>query len=190
MEDIKHKGARRIVDNSGPDYYPTPAWAVRALLEFETFTGTINEPCCGEGFLSNALVAGGYTVDSSDLYDYGYGTPFIDAFSLKDIENVVTNPPYNIATEMTAHFLKETNKKLALLTRVSFLESVRRYQMFQDYPPARVYLFPQRLSFCPKDAEVQGGGTVAHAWIIWDKAHRGNTELLWLNVGHKVKGLK
>ena len=56
---------------SGPDFNPTPAWAVRALLSIEKFEGLIHEPCCGHGHMVRALESGGYKVIASDLYDYG-----------------------------------------------------------------------------------------------------------------------
>ena len=140
--------------------------------------------------LSRALETAGYTVSSSDLFDHGYGHVGIDARSLLDgIENIVTNPPYNLATEIIPHILSVTQKKVALLTRMAFLESNRRFPIFHDTPPARVYVFSERLSMAPAGKTVKGGGTISYCWIIWDKDHQGCTELAWIPPGFKVKGL-
>ena len=55
------------------DYYATEPKAVDLLLEKETFNTRILEPSCGEGHISNVLVAHDYDVQSYDLVDRGYG---------------------------------------------------------------------------------------------------------------------
>lgn len=180
----------RVVSSTGPDYYPTPAWAIRGLLAIEKFVGPIHEPCCGAGHLSKALEAAGYTVTSSDLFDHGYGESGLDVRSLTGvIENIVTNPPYNLATEILPHMIRVTQRKVALLTRMAFLESKRRFPIFKEFPPAAIHVFSERLSMSPAGEDVQGGGTVSHCWIIWDKACNGPTTLKWIPPGYKVKGL-
>jgi hypothetical protein len=181
---------RRDVSLEGPDHYPTPPWAVRALLEKEKFEGRIAEPCCGAGYMVRALEESGLTVIGSDLYDHGFGATGVDARKIGPVDNVVTNPPYNIAGELLPYFLKAAKKKVAILMRLSFLESRKRYPLFQNQPPARVYIFPERLSFAPAGKVVKGGGTISHGWMIWDKAHNGASELHWLNLGHKTHGIE
>jgi hypothetical protein len=90
--------ANRIVA-TGPDFYPTPAWATHALCEHETFEGAIWEPCCGDGAMSRVLKARGYSVVSTDLHDRGYGLPDMDFLKadVEDVPNIVTNPPFGIA---------------------------------------------------------------------------------------------
>ncbi len=38
--------SRRLVDNEGEDFYPTPSWCIEALLACEDFQGQIWEPAC------------------------------------------------------------------------------------------------------------------------------------------------
>ena len=54
-------------------FYPTPPEAVRALLSVESFDGSIQEPACGQGHISRALLAAGHEVVSADLNDFGFG---------------------------------------------------------------------------------------------------------------------
>ena len=55
------------------DFFPThPLWT-EALLNVERFTGTISEPCAGDGSMVKVLVDAGYVVDASDIRDYGAG---------------------------------------------------------------------------------------------------------------------
>lgn len=62
---------KRLIDADGPDFYPTPPWASRALLSYEEFTGDIWECACGDGAMSNVLEETGQTIISSDKYDRG-----------------------------------------------------------------------------------------------------------------------
>ncbi len=184
-------GGRRTASKKGADYFPTPSWATEALLAYEDFDGTIHEPCCGEGYMSKVLMKHDYGVISSDKYDYGYGK-VRDAFELKKATNIVTNPPFNIATELAKHFVSITTNKVCLLLRLSFLESEARYKFFKKYSPSRIYVFTQRLSLYPAHKKnVSGSGTIAYAWFVWDnKEMCGDTLLKWIKPGFKRKGLK
>lgn len=175
----------------GPDFYPTPAWAVRALCDQVRFVGSILEPCCGMGHMSRALADRGYDVISRDLHDRGHGCAGHDAMHLQGpVDNVVTNPPYGIATDLLPKLLAECQGKVALLLRLSFLESRRRYPLFQEHPPSLILVFSERLSMAPYGVDVQGGGTISYAWFIWDCSFQTNvTELRWIEPGYKVKGL-
>lgn len=177
---------RRAANMIGPDFYPTPNWATEALLAVETFRGPIHEPCCGNGQMAGALTRAGHNVIASDLFDHGFGKVGQDARALSGpVENIVTNMPYNLAGEILPHFLNIARLKVALLLRLSFVESKRRYQMFQSSPPARLYVFPERLSLCAAGETVEGGGTVSYAWFVWDREHVGETFLRWLPLGIK-----
>lgn len=171
----------------GPDFYPTPAWAVRGLLAMESFNGVIHEPCCGRGCISKELEANGYKVISSDIYDYGFGASGIDARTLVGpVENVVTNPPYNLASELLPRLLSVGSKKIALLLRLAFLESKKRFEIFKINRPSKVYVFSERLSMAPYGQIVNGGGTISHGWFIWDKDYHGPTILDWIPPGFKT----
>lgn len=184
----KTNGNKRNVSKGGVDYYPTPSWAIDALLEKEKFNGTIYEPCCGEGYMSKALISHNYKVISSDIENYGYGTPNVDAKLLVGpCENIITNPPYNIAEDLLQHFFTIYENKIAMLLRLSFLESRKRYPLFQKHKPKVVYVFPERLSLCAGGETVKGGGTISYGWFIWEKNYSGETKLDWLSLGFKNK---
>jgi hypothetical protein len=171
---------------AGPDFYPTPPWAVRGLLLKEKFSGSIYEPCCGNGSLARVLLEARYGIQCSDLYDTGYGQPGIDACTLEGpIDNIVTNPPYNLAEKMLIHFLEITRNKVALLLRLAFLESGRRYPFFKTTPPARLYVFSERLSMTKAGIAANGGGKITYGWFIWEKGFTGLPTLDWIPPGLK-----
>ena len=178
---------RRLIDSSGPDFYPTPDWGTRALLRHVQFEGPILEPCCGDGSMSEILEETGQLVTSSDIVDRGYGRVcnFFDI--LEPQTNIVTNPPFNIAEQVLAHAMFLASHKVCLLLRTAFLESRRRYiSFYKELPPTKVLVFTERLSMYPKGHDVNGGGTTSYSWFVWDMQERsGKTVIEWIAPGLK-----
>src|SRR6185312_807408 len=162
---------KRSADLDGPDFFPTPKWATFALIDNEKFTGDIWESACGDGAMSKVLEETGCKVRSTDLYERGYGEAGHDF--LKEsarAKNIVTNPPYNCAEGFLANGLKLAEHKFALLLRLAFLEGANRANtIFTRIPPARVWVFSERITFYPSGVEPKGSGTTAYAWFVWDK---------------------
>jgi hypothetical protein len=180
---------KRLADLDGPDFYPTPAWATFALIDNEGFQGDIWESACGDGAMSAVLAETGNSVESSDLYDRGYGEIGHDFLTTtRRHANVITNPPFHSAQGFVAAGLKAADRKFALLLRLAFLEGANRADtIFHRVPPARVWVFSERITFYMKGAQIAGSGTTAYAWFVWDKAHIGPTELCWFKPGYKAK---
>lgn len=179
---------KRFADLSGPDFFPTPAWATYALIDNEPFFGDLWECACGNGAMSDVLKQTGQPVISTDLYDRGYGDSGIDFLSTpRRAQNVITNPPYNAAEGFVRSGLKATERKFALLLRLAFLEGAGRQRtIFSEAPPSRVWVFSERITFYPAGAVQKGSGTTAYAWFVWDKDAFG-TELKWFKPGYKAK---
>lgn len=181
---------KRFADLDGADFYPTPAWATYALIDNERFQGRIWEPACGDGAMVRVLGETGQVVDASDLYNRGFGESGIDFLkSSRTVENIVTNPPYNSAEGFVEAGLRQTTHKLSLLLRLAFLEGANRQRtIFAKTPPARVWVFSERITFYPAGAVMKGTGTTAYAWFVWDKQMRdADTELKWLPLGYKAR---
>jgi len=180
---------KRSADLDGPDFFPTPKWATFALIDNEKFSGDIWESACGDGAMSSVLEDTGCTVRSSDLYDRGFGEIGIDFLSARSrATNIVTNPPYNAAEGFVSTGTKLARSKFALLLRLAFLEGVNRTNtIFSRIPPARVWVFSERITFYMKGAKQAGAGTTAYAWFVWDKDAPGATELRWFKPGYKAR---
>lgn len=180
---------KRSADLGGPDFYPTPAWATHALIDNETFAGTIWECACGDGVMSEVLKLTGNPVESSDLYNRGYGEvgrDFLDAD--RRVPNIITNPPFHSAEGFVARSLQLAERKFALLLRLAFLEGANRTRtIFHANPPSRVWVFSERITFYAKGAPRAGSGTTAYAWFVWDKSHTGATELEWFKPGYRAR---
>ena len=179
---------KRFADLDGPDFFPTPAWATHALIDNEEFRGDIWEPACGDGAMSEVLETTGNRVISSDLYHREYGEGDHDFLeSWRRAPNIVTNPPFNAAEGFVKSGVQRSERKFALLLRLAFLEGANRQRtIFTDAPPARVWVFSERITFYPAGAVQKGTGTTAYAWFVWDKDAQGGTELKWLKPGYKA----
>jgi hypothetical protein len=180
---------KRFADLSGPDFFPTPAWATYALIDNEKFTGETWESACGDGAMSQVLETACKRVTSSDLYDRGYGEAGIDFIGAqRKADNIITNPPYNCAEAFVRSGTANAKRKFALLLRLAFLEGANRANtIFSEVPPSRVWVFSERITFYPKGAERKGTGTTAYAWFVWDKDSASSTELKWLRPGYRAR---
>lgn len=181
---------KRFADLDGPDFFPTPEWAVVALMDNERFEGNIWEPACGDGTMARVLESKGNEVIASDLYDRGYGETGHDFLTTdRCADNIVTNPPYNAAEGFLKIGLAHAKNKCAFLLRLAFLEGGNRYRtIFSKHPPTRVWVFSERITFYPAGAVKKGTGTTAYAWFVWDKGGQpGRSELKWFAPVYKSK---
>lgn len=175
-------GAERQID----DFYATPPSATEALLQVEKFQGVIWEPACGDGAISKVLKSRGYSVISTDLVNRGYGDSGIDfLMEYKRLAaNVVTNPPFKLATQFVRKALELTTDKVAMLLKVGFLEGVERAEVFDDAPFARLWVFRRRQSFLKNGThgiEMEGrGGMIAYGWFVWEHGHIGKPTIGWI----------
>lgn len=182
---------RRLVDFDGADFYPTPTYGTLALLNQEEFSGSVLEPCCGDGAISKVFAERNFRVSSFDKFDRGYGE-VRDAFMITEgYDNVITNPPFAIAEDLIHHFSDKFRKKMCMLLRTAFLESAGRYErLFSRFPPSRVHVFSERLSMYPAGQQgVRGGGTTSYSWFVWDTATQkvDGPRIRWIPPGLKPK---
>lgn len=171
------------------DYYATDPVAMEGLLEKECFSPRVWECACGGGHLSKVLERHGYDVRSTDLVDRGYGTGGVDFLKTEEPfdGDIITNPPYKLATEFVRHALETVTDghRVAMFLRLQFLEGVARYELFQKYPPKAVYVATKRIN-CRKNGDFQKwnhdtAGALAHAWFIWEKGFHGEPVLRWFH---------
>ena len=82
--------------------------------------------------------------------------------------------------------LRNAKRKFALLLRLAFLEGANRYRtIFSVAPPARIWVFSERITFYPAGAIKKGTGTTAYAWFVWEKNWARQTELKWFKPGYR-----
>jgi Methylase of polypeptide chain release factors len=166
------------------DYYQTPQWAVEELLKYEQFDGNILEPCSGSGSISKVLEKYGYQVDSFDIRNDIdiYGTRGIDFLKYEGkCNNIITNPPYNIAQAFIEKSIAVADRKIAMLLKLSFLESIKRYDMFKNTPFKTLYVFSKRVQMYPGGTGINNkkNGPIAFAWFVWEHGYKGSPFIDW-----------
>ncbi len=157
------------------DTYYTPLWAISALLRVETFPGLTWEPAEGDGRIVRALRDAGSEVIGSD---FAAGTDFLAA--IREVDNIVTNPPWALKTEFIRHAKECARHKVALLLPLSSLSGVARRPLFEDaaFPLRTVYVFDGRVNFDPSG---QGSSTITAGWFVWERGCRAEPVLRWVS---------
>ena len=180
-------GARTyaLEDRQSEDFYATEPRAVYDLLERESFSETILEPCVGMGHIANVLIEKGHKVIAQDIVDRHFPNTQIKDF-LCQTENsydIVSNPPYVLCKEFVEHALSISPKgtKIAMFLKLTFLESQSRKELFEKQPFKTLYVFSARRN-CAKngDFEKYPSSAVAYGWYVWVKGFKGNPEIKWI----------
>lgn len=185
MLDKSAQSGRAPLAEHRDDFYASPPEAVRALLEVETFSGTIWEPACGDGAIVDVLRAAGHTVYATDLVERGCA----DSESRVDflfeqapafhVGAIVTNPPYALAKPFVAHAITLSIPKVAMLLRLAFLEGSGRSSILDGGLLARVHIFRNRLPRMHRHGWTgkQTSSSIAFAWFVWELGWNRPAEL-------------
>lgn len=149
------RGAPRIAQ----DLYPTPLYAVTAIME-RIHTDRVEsscEPCRGHDAIYNLLPGRKYWAEISKGVDY-LTTPF------PVVDLIVTNPPFSLALEFLDKSIWESKTCIYLL-RLNFLGSQKRKPFWQEYPLTHLYVLSTRPSFHSARSDA-----TEYAWFVWDRA--------------------
>tara|TARA_R110001592_G_scaffold190717_1_gene436725 strand:- start:18 stop:575 length:558 start_codon:yes stop_codon:yes gene_type:complete len=169
-------------DREKDDFYPTPKNATQSLLDRQKFQGNIWECACGNGAMSEVIKENGYDVYSSDLINRGYGETGIDFLkSDRKVDNIVTNPPFNLATEFTLKAFELAKYKVVMLSKISYLEGVKRRELiFNKNKLERVLIFTRRVPFKKESTQKLAAGLMAFGWFIYDVNYNGKPQIDWI----------
>ena len=179
--------AQRASPKDALDDFPTPPWASRALAEYVIAPqGTCIEPACGRGHMSAALAEYFDKVQSSDIYDYGFGSvaDFLNStYEANSFDWVITNPPFKLAEKFIARSMKIARLGAAMLTsnRVHRKRWPRISALFKVTPPSRCRAIRRA---CPYGRRAARPGRHRprrrYAWLAWEKNRLGSCELVWI----------
>ena len=191
VNNLQRLNGKEMVENQRQteDFYPTHPAITQMLLEREELEGTIWEPACGRGDMSQVLIDRGYDVLSTDLIDRGYGEGGIDFLDdaqisrFGSVDNIITNPPFKLGTDFVLQAKKIARRKICIFNRTSFLEGVGRYDMWIDkeFPLKNMYQFSSRVSFSKNEVNDQSyNGTVSFSWFVFEKGYVGKPTIDWI----------
>lgn len=196
---------RRHSALDGLDYFPTPPWATRALVE--ALAGSLSahhtvwEPAAGGGHMAEVLRETN-EVFASDVHDYGVG---YDVGSFVGVgpdvarapwragpDWVVTNPPFNLAVEFVERALAVARIGVAVLVRTAFLEGGARWEQLFRHSATRprfVFQFTGRVPMCAGRWDPEAKTATAYAWVVWLAPELraadavGRTDFEWIDPG-------
>ena len=171
------------------DLYETPEWVTEALLPHLPSMDWIWEPACGSGKMARVLRRHCY-VDMSDIDPLTpLGEPTAGRYDfLSRIRGswvptetrvgIVTNPPYDLATEFCEHALRlmePVQGLVAMLLRTDFDHAKSRTHLFRDCPAfaKKVVLMKRICWFVEANGKPKASPSFNHAWYIWDWKHEG-----------------
>ena len=163
------------------DFFPTPPWATRALMEKVINSRSIPrmrclEPACGAGHMVRPLAEYFATVIAEDIEDYGWiGLDAqIDFLAplygfQRQVDWIVTNPPFNKAAEFALRAMELSTRGVALFARTTFLESKGRYEsLFKTLPPT-VAVFSERVPLVKGRLDRKAFSATSYSWFVWQK---------------------
>jgi hypothetical protein len=154
---------------SRADYYPTPGWCVRRLLEAEQLPGgRWCEPAVGDGAIVRAVDSVRDDIEWTTFDIRPEVNPGIVAdFTMPMFEApggifdvIITNPPFSQA----AAFVTASRYRaftVVMLLRLGWLASQERHAMLYGHEPD-VYVLPNRPCFDGHSTD-----STDYAWMIW-----------------------
>jgi|SRR5580658_607952 hypothetical protein len=161
------------------DLYETPAWVTEALLpHLRRPLGCVWECASGSGKMVRPLQAAGLHVTYSDISE---GEDFLRIPRPQGgADAIVTNPPYELATEFIKHalFLMQISSGVtAMLLRTDFDHAKTRSFLFAGCPAfAKKVVLTKRIKWFE---DSKGQPSFNHAWFIWDWKHDGPPTLAY-----------
>lgn len=176
----------------GDDFYASPYAALPPLLvsEGRKLPKKLWEPACGNGALVLPLRNRGFDVYASDLNDWGCPQSEGDVDFLGPIAaqlgerhaieygandfGIVTNPPFVIIEEFIDRAVV-MSPYVAILCRLSFLESEGRFGWFQRVGLRRIHVIAERLPMMHRHGYNGPKATnsgICFAWMIFERRER------------------
>ncbi len=178
-----------VTDRESNDFYATEPRAVEKLLSVLKRDGVrlsdpLWEPACGQGHISKVLDEAGYEVRSTDLIDRGYGS-VLNFLECEEIwrGDIITNPPFKLSAEFIRKSLSlvGVGQRVIFFQRLNFLESAKRFALFQEFPIRYVYVHASRVGTAMGgDFQRYHAKSMAYAWYVWEKGYQGDTVMRWI----------
>lgn len=195
---------RRVAGTNGLDFYPTPPWATRALMEHVILPHlglvgrlrvkemTCWEPAVGHGDMALPLAEYFGRVITTDIHDHSstrgfvhhqhdFLMPYLPAIALDGAEWIISNPPFRLAEQFIerARQIKRW-QGTAMLVRSAFLEGIGRWErVYSVNPPTVVAQFSERVVMHHGRLSPDGSTATAYCWLVWF-ANRDPQPMMWV----------
>ncbi|KKM93418.1 hypothetical protein LCGC14_1208500 [marine sediment metagenome] len=183
------------------DFYPTPIELCRTFLlevlpdyKVDGRESFVLDPGAGTGVWGDALVEiddnvniTGIEIDSKLFCNPNYNRWIVNDFISPDnyhllhkYDLVIGNPPFYVARQFIekSYGLLRDGGVMSFLLRLSFLESITRYNRFWPfYTPKYIYVSTRRVSFTGN----KKSNSTAYMLPVWIKGFKGEPTLRWFH---------
>lgn len=182
------------------DFFETPAWVTRAILNHLPTFPRVLDPGCGSGAILNEVrkfydergIKGEFTgIDVQRIAKLGgQDVQFVCSDYLSSgvtfgaVDLVICNPPYSLAKEFVERSFSHVVPRggtVAMLLRLNWLASRSRSEWHKAHP-SDVYVLPKRPSFTP-DGKTDA---TEYAWFVWGPGRGNRWWILDVNVPKKT----
>ena len=86
-----------------------------------------------------------------------------------------------LATEFTVHSLKLARHKVVMLSKITYLEGIRRKKLIFDQKKLQtVFIFTKRVAFKKPGSDSLAGGLMAFGWFVYDVNFSGQPTIEWI----------
>lgn len=188
--------SRRSVASS-LDFFPTPPWATRALIEevlapeglvacdfaYGLYPEMVWEPACGAGHMAIPLAGYFEEVLATDVHDWGFGDVRNLDFTMVARDTlkrrpawVIVNPPFVLAERFVDRALDVAVEGVAMLLRLNWLEGGARHELIfsGERKPTFVCPFAERVPMIEGAWDPEASSATAYAWFVWDRYSMSN----------------
>lgn len=177
------------------DFYETPYSITRQFLNLGLIDkNSVLEPCAGGGAIVNVLHTEGYSPTWYDINGTGIGQKdFLT--ETNQYSQIVTNPPFSLAGEFILKAKKVTTSRFAFLLPLNYLHGKQRFDNIwsdTEYPLKSVHVFTRypRLGDQLRPDGKYKTAMMVYAWYLWEKEHKGDPILSWIDNNEYVIGKK
>ena len=168
--------ARKVFDR-----YETPEWVTESLRpHLPRAFQVIWEPASGSGKMARVLegMCGVVRTDIAPIGNADAELNFLQAAHRSNVDAIITNPPYELATEFCEHALnlmEPVGGFVAMLLRTDFDHAKSRCHLFRDCPAfAKKLVLTKRIAwFVEANGRPKASPSFNHAWYVWDWMHEG-----------------
>lgn len=181
------------------DWYVEQQWVTDALITAEGIEvgdrdwGRVWDPACGGGNVLKAFNwAIGKDIHATDIkfrefaakglfyeLDFVGNLDFVRSAAPQGRYSIVSNTPYSYKKGILEAFIRRAMvldaEKVAFLMPVARQAGENRQPLFDEFPPARIYVLSERPSM-PPGAEIEALGDKAYKrgkidfmWVVWDR---------------------
>lgn len=193
--------ASRVEASDSLDFFPTPPWATRALIEcvlqplgLQHIGQTVHEPACGAGHMAEVLREYFGVVMATDVAEYGYHSGSIDFLAgrpdgERDFDWIITNPPFRLAEPFVLRALQQTRVGVAMLVRSVWAEGGARYaNIFSPHPPVAVAQFSERVPMVKGRWDPIATTATSYSWFVWAHLKEPQpTRFTWIPPGQRQR---